>query len=380
MASPAWIHSARKELKSLQIANGGWSYREGNDGATEPSALAGLALLASRAADEKSATEKLTDRESLESLADWLDSLRNGDGSYPVRAGVSDPKWPTTLVVLLKIAMARRAVDVQNRVDDEIENPAIENPAIENPAIENPAIENLAIENLAVENLAAEPTTSLKPTIGWLLRRTGRTSKRKSSIVGHDGSIPGWPWIHDTHAWVEPTAWALIALQKLGLDEPLLRERIVQGRRLLHDRMIKSGGWNYGNNKMFGVQLRPRTAPTGLALLALASNPIWMAETASDLAEKSATESVAKSLDYLEREVKTIRSPQSLCWGLLGLAAHGRIPDYAELALWESYERTTGRADASIQLSYLLLAAENSGLKFFQPVAATDQLTEPVTS
>ena len=91
------------------------------------------------------------------------------------------------------------------------------------------------------------------------------------SIAPHDQNmlpavIVGWPWVRNTFGWVEPTAWALLAFKISGLnDDP----RAMQGRRLLLDRQIASGGWNYGNKAVRGTQLLPFWDTTALALLAL---------------------------------------------------------------------------------------------------------------
>ena len=94
-----------------------------------------------------------------------------------------------------------------------------------------------------------------------------RERRPRARIVGHDPTLIGWPWVADTHSWLEPTALAILALRREGRgDHPRVRE----GVRLIADRAIVDGGWNYGNKAAFGHALRPQPAPTGLALLALA--------------------------------------------------------------------------------------------------------------
>ena len=104
----------------------------------------------------------------------------------------------------------------------------------------------------------------------WLLDQGGVAIPNLAAperTVGHDTAIVGWPWVADTHSWLEPTAVAILALRREGkVDHPRVRE----GLRLIRDRAIPTGGWNYGNNIAFGRDLRPQPAPTGIALLALA--------------------------------------------------------------------------------------------------------------
>ena len=100
-----------------------------------------------------------------------------------------------------------------------------------------------------------------------ILQSKGRTL---ADTPGHDGSIVGWAWVHDTHSWVEPTAYALLSLRSLGLgDHP----RVAEGVRLLLDRQCEDGGWNYGNPVALGQQLESFPIPTAWALLALPPSP-----------------------------------------------------------------------------------------------------------
>ena len=70
-----------------------------------------------------------------------------------------------------------------------------------------------------------------------------------------------------THSWVEPTAINVLALRSADqAGHPRCREAV----KLLLDRQLPEGGWNYGNTTVLGHVLRPQVQPTGLALAALA--------------------------------------------------------------------------------------------------------------
>ena len=69
-----------------------------------------------------------------------------------------------------------------------------------------------------------------------------------------DMQLLGWPWAEGNFSWVEPTAWACIALRKAGRgDDP----RVQQGLRLLLDRAFDNGGINYGNRTVLGKRTDP---------------------------------------------------------------------------------------------------------------------------
>lgn len=108
----------------------------------------------------------------------------------------------------------------------------------------------------------------------WLVGLEGRPqplSAEGRGMIGHDPTLVGWPWVTETHSWLEPTALAILALCREGLVE---HPRVGWGIGLIVNRAIPGGGWNYGNKTMFGRTLRPQPGPTGLALLALAARSL----------------------------------------------------------------------------------------------------------
>lgn len=176
--------------------------------------------------------------------------------------------------------------------------------------------------------------------VQFLLKVTGKHWKKDpDQPTQHDPSIPGWSWIADTHSWVEPTALALCALRINGLAH---HQRVADGVRLLLDRQLPSGGWNYGNTKVFGTELHPNPESTGAALQALTGLvPVHK---------------IQRSVNYLKMEIEKVRTPIGLGWALLGLGAWGEATQessefiYRALASQERY----GSYDTS-SLALLLL-------------------------
>jgi len=141
--------------------------------------------------------------------------------------------------------------------------------------------------------------------VQFLLETTGTQFKKEAdSPTTHDPSIPGWSWIAGTHSWTEPTAVAVIALRATGHGQ---HDRVREAIRMMLDRQLPHGGWNYGNTLVFGRELHPMPESTGAALVGLAG--------------QVEPGTVARSLDYLQGEVDRLRTPISLGWSLLGLAA-----------------------------------------------------------
>ncbi|MBI3837345.1 MAG: hypothetical protein HY288_05355 [Planctomycetia bacterium] len=266
-----------------------WGYHGESPSATEPTALSALALLAHR-----------RDQAAARPIA-WLLSQQAADGSLGIDAAQSTPGWPTSLAVLAWQAAHGTSL------------------------------------------ASSKYSTAIQRAVTWILQIQG-SHVEQTDVMGHDSTIRGWPWVEGTHSWVEPTAMHLLALKHTGHSDHIRARDAV---RLLQNRLLESGGCNYGNTVVFGQQLRPHVQPTGLALLALAG-------------EDDVTGHVQKSVDYLERELPRQAATESLCYGLLGLAAQRALPAAADAWLGAASRRILSRGPSSYKLALLALAASGA--------------------
>ncbi len=284
------IDRARNRLLDLRKGRGVWGYRARTTEAVEPSTLASLALLAT---DPDSKGESLA---VARATATWLASaaIRNSDGSLGVTPALLKPGWTTPYGLLLWASVG----------------------------------------GFAAERSAADR---------WLLGLKGKTLvKAADDPMGHDSTIVGWPWVADTHSWVEPTALVLLGL---AMDGQSAHPRVREGVRLLVDRAIPGGGWNLGNPVVFKTPLRPLPGPTGLALLALARLD-------------GPNEVVRPAIGYLRTSLAETLAPISLSWGLLGLRAWGSEPSESATWLDSAFEQIESVEQPSpVDLALLLLAS-----------------------
>ena len=174
----------------------------------------------------------------------------------------------------------------------------------------NPGLEQRRKKTPAAK---AEWSAAARRAAGWLLTVRGRpigpsdVMEEGRPVYGHDTTLQGWPWVEGTHSWVEPTAISLLALRSAGrAGHPHCREAV----KLLLDRQLPAGGWNFGNTTVFGHVLRPQVQPTGLALAALAGE--------ADIRPK-----VQGSLDFSRTTLSRRTTAASLGYALMGLAGHG---------------------------------------------------------
>ncbi|HZZ28776.1 MAG TPA: hypothetical protein VFE46_12305 [Pirellulales bacterium] len=267
-----------------RLACAPWGYHANEPSAAEPTALAALALLgAGRTAEAQSPLQ-------------WLAAAQTSNGNIAPFAELTQSAWPT--------AQAAFAAAVAS-------------------------------------HLGGKPQLNLPLAQQWLLTAAGMAVEN-SPEFGHDGRLIGWPWVIGTHSWQEPTAWSVLALKSLRLgNHPRTRE----GVRLLVDRLLSTGGCNYGNTVVLGQTLRPHVEPTGIALLALAG-------------EKIDDPRIELSLQYLLENLSAETTPLSLSYGLLGLTAHHRQPTASATWLEMAYRRTIQRDASPLTLALLALASQ----------------------
>jgi hypothetical protein len=193
---------------------------------------------------------------------------------------------------------------------------------------------------------SAPQQDSLARAVDFLLDHSGMSlQEQEKSPDASDVTLKGWPWVAGTYSWIDPTALGIIALKVTGhINHP----RIAEATRLLLNRQLPHGGWNYGNTILFDKELRPMPENTGLALDALQS--------------LTARSNLELSLDYLKVVVRNLRTPIALSWGILGLGAWGERPVAATSWLSEcwGWQARFGVYDTA-SLSLFILACRLSG-------------------
>jgi len=190
------------------IAQGNWGYHPTGPQATEPAALACLALVANN-----------MQQEALP-LANWLAELQSSHGAVGVTEEQETPSWPTSLAML-----AWQACDQ------------------------------------AADSSPFE--AHRQKALDWTLKSKGKPIPRNAILT----TLIGWSWAYNTHSWLEPTCLFTLALKATGQSE---HQRTREAVLLLIDRLLENGGCNYGNTMVLGQSTRPHVQPTGLAMLALA--------------------------------------------------------------------------------------------------------------
>ena len=233
--------------------------------------------------------------------AKFLTTMQQRDGSVGLFAHLDKPKWPTSLSLLLWSSLPEIENDHKNRAVD------------------------------------------------WLLKAEGVTFPDAKGR-DHDNSIPGWPWYEENYSWVEPTCYALLALHKVGQST---HKRSVDGFRLLVDRALPAGGWNYGSVSLHGRPLRPQIATSGIALLTLALSP-----------ETPPSALIDKACHYLQNALLKIQTPKSMSWAILGLRAWNRLPSNCDELLSNCWRKYGAKSENGLEVALFALAAYPESLRY----------------
>jgi uncharacterized protein (DUF362 family) len=254
------MKSPLEVLAGLAHADGGWGYVADQPAHLEPTCLALLAL--------RPEAKSFTD--AVERGREFLRSCRRPDCSYRLARGREAAVWGTALALFTEAAY---------RDGDQ--------PSAEETAT---GAALLGIKGKAVD---ADPEVA--------------------DMCDIDVSLTGWPWGEGTFSWVEPTAWACLALARVGYgDHPRVRE----GEKLLLDRAFDDGGANYGNRMILGRMTEPIPGPTALLLLALQ--------------HRRDEKRVTAAVQYLCRQLAAGRDLDHLAWGRLALDLYRDEPGVAE--------------------------------------------------
>lgn len=275
-----WLRAAIDAIASRPCCG----YHRGAAPDAEPTALAALALLAHGRAPAAGVALQ------------WLRDAQQSDGRVATADDAGAPGWPTALAVWAW--------------------------------------------NSAPADQTSAWQSALTRGVQWLLESRG-VPEPNHQQMGHDMTLVGWSWVEQTHSWIEPTSMAVLALKAVGKSE---HPRVHEAVRMLWDRQLPSGGFNYGNTRVLGQMLRAHLLPTGLALAALADEP-------------NATRKLHRSCDYLEGALGPRTPAASLAWGVMGLDACQRRPANADDWLAAAFSRLNERGAPSPWPTALLCRA-----------------------
>ncbi len=243
---------------------------------------------------------------------DWLARLQRRDGAVPISPGVPSPYWPTALALLAWLR--------------------------------------------CIPQSPLTHTAQSEKAIRWLTGTRGREVRPDPGVYDHDTTLIGWPWVAGCHSWLEPTGYAILALRAAGQAQ---HPRVREGVQLILDRALPDGGWNYGNRRVLEHVLRPFPATTGVALAALAG--------------ESRDDRIEKALEYLTEELRHVRTPLSLAWGLIGARAWNAEPPDTEEWLEARARRLIDQPASPHYDALLLLAGANTCPLIAASEAQTDE-------
>lgn len=278
-------HALLERLVRSANPDGGWGYAAGAASHPEPTCLALLALGAAREAFAQPIANGLA----------ALERHRRPDGSYQLAGGRPEANWPTAIALFTRLALGA-------------------------------------------------PPEQVGPTVASLLAAESRAVKRDPETADMENdidlSLVGWPWAAANFGWVEPTAWACLALRAAGQEA---HPRTQQGLKLLLDRAFDSGGVNYGNRVVLGTPTEPIPGPTALMLLAVQGGPDHPR--------------VDAAVGYLRVHAAKSNDLDHLAWARVALGAHDSDTATRDLLPELDKKIAALAAGASVGVHRLALAA-----------------------
>ena len=236
----------RTSLSAYAHPQGGWGYAAGQPAHPEPTCLALLALSGDA---ERFAAPIAAGVQALQRHA-------ASDGSYRFSRGRSEAVWTTALALFTRGSLGQ-------------------------PDLERTAAR---LRGMRGRVMKADPEVA--------------------DMMDINVQLVGWPWAEGNFPWVEPTAWAVLALRRAGAGHCA---EVAEGLRLLLDRAFDEGGVNYGNRRVLGRMTEPIPTPTALMLLAVQGIGDQPRATAA--------------LRYLREQAATTTDLEHLGWSRLAFAA-----------------------------------------------------------
>lgn len=254
----------------------------------------------------------------------WLSRSACPDGGYGYREGGEAFTAPTALAVL-----ALQTGPVRDRAMQWLRDAQLPDGAW--PVCRGDS-EGSWMTSVAVAALAGSSADAGRVAAGrrWLLESC-------LAYRAQNKPAPGWPWTPSTAPWVEPTAWALVALR----DAPA-SGRVAEAAAYLASEMNREGGWSL-------YDARPYPYHTSLVLLAIDGLAAGLASGAQ------LSQARVHARAYLEGALGEKSSELELAWGLWALSTG--LPELDQMARIGGALASRRKADGSWGQSPWLTAA-----------------------
>jgi hypothetical protein len=288
-------------LRDAQNPDGGWGFRPGTASRVEATCWALLALW-------EPSRESAEDSVRVHRARDFLQTTQLADGSWPAVSGEQTGCWVTSLCCL-----------TLNAIGDQTQRSTIES---------------------GLRWICGD-----WPSDSTLWRRILARFSSEREVAPINRSYRGWGWTPKTSSWVEPTSFALLALEGVASSSELAgiaKRRRELATSLLFDRMCPGGGWNAGNPMVYGAAGEPGVVATICALLALRAVPM--------------RQEITLSLNRLESVATTIQSPGSLALVEICFKVYGRRWSSAAPNL-SGVLRKSGFLDNTVVAAWAVLAS-----------------------
>ncbi len=286
-------------LRNTQNPDGGWGFRTGTSSRVEATCWALLALW-------EPSRQSAEDSVRVQRARDFLNTTQLADGSWPAAPGEQTGCWVTSLCCLVLTA-----------IEDQTQKATIES---------------------GLRWICNDWPSDSTPWRRFLARFSSQRD-----VAPINDSYRGWGWTPRTSSWVEPTSFAMLALERVESQElaaQAMRRRDL-ATSLLFDRMCPGGGWNAGNPVVYGSAGVPAVAPTVWALLALRNTP--------------RRPEIKLSLDWLDSAITAAQSPGSLALAIICIVAHSRSGPAVSRDL-DGLLQQNGFLDNSLVAAWIVLA------------------------
>ena len=304
-----------------------------------------------------------------ESIQRFLLETQNPDGSWGYTPGKVGALEPTAYACLSLIGIPNAHSNLQKGIENIRATQSPEGGWAGSSSDNQPAPWATALAGFVLLNSEGLITASgfaadfivnavEKTPRHWMLRIAEWMQSWDPSYV--DKNLRGWNWNSGTATWIEPTTYALIFLKRFVRMGGWAHENRAhnlnkitrEADELIYARTCKGGGWNYGNSRVLGEELRPYPLTTALALIALQDSPNRVENR--------------DSLEYLKKSIDDEKSALALSFATISLQIYGVETSRIIQEIADLYKETQFFSNVRTTALALLALQSKDGKNYFK--------------